>query len=282
MNQPVSFVILLIVHKKILNNCIHYFSNLIPEDDLHYKSFEELYDIQISENHRPSFVNAKVKVKKGKTKITRTKHTMPFCPSAIHAKNVGIIINCTECEKPCLLFSAKKLSEKNKTILREFLNTIFYTCGISFYDTCDLAMTILPKQHEDTKNDISHDKEADNQENMDKEDKNEQFESENTDNEKSDSTIEEKSDNNAEDSICELFSRVFINDLWSYTSQVKKLYYSTGIYPDACIECGNLEVSKPAKGEHSRCSDCNDNTANSKKCSKWMQGNKDKRKHMKI
>ncbi|CAG8855342.1 22928_t:CDS:2, partial [Gigaspora margarita] len=33
-------------------------------------------------------------------------------------------------------------------------------------------------------------------------------------------------------------------------------YYSAGIYPDACIECGYLNVNKPAKDEYPRCSDC--------------------------
>ncbi len=92
-------------------------------------------------------------MKKSEIKTTKTKHTMPFCPSAVCAKNVGITVNCIECEKLRLLFSAKKLSEKDKTTLREFLDTIFYTCNISFHDTCDLAMIVLPKH--DMENDIS-------------------------------------------------------------------------------------------------------------------------------
>ena len=86
---------------------------------MHYKSFEELYGKQTTEDHRPSLKDAKTKMK-GRTKIIRAKHTMPFCPSAARAKNVGITVNCVECEKPRLLFSAKKLSEKDKTMLKEF------------------------------------------------------------------------------------------------------------------------------------------------------------------
>ena len=96
---------------------------------MHYKSFEELYGTHTIENHRPSLKNAKMKTKNGKMTITKTKHTMPFCPSAMRAKNVGIIVNCIECEKPRLLFSAKKLSEMDKTMLKGFLDTIFYTCN---------------------------------------------------------------------------------------------------------------------------------------------------------
>jgi hypothetical protein len=115
-----------------------------PGEDMHYKSFEVLYGKETTENHRPSLKNTKMKMK-GKMVSTRVKHTMPFCPSAARTKNVGIIVRCIECEKPRLLFSAKKLTEKDKTILRRFLNTIFYTCGMSFYNVCDPAMAVSPK-----------------------------------------------------------------------------------------------------------------------------------------
>ena len=115
---------------------------------MHYKSFEKLYGKETTENHRPSLKNTKSK-KKDKMKSTRAKHTTPFCPSAARAKNVGITVNCVECEKPRLLFSAKKLSEKDKTTLRRFLDTIFYKCGMSFHNTCDLAMAVSPKQPDD-------------------------------------------------------------------------------------------------------------------------------------
>ena len=243
---------------------------------MHYRSFEELYGTQTTENHRPSFVNAEAKTKRGRKKSTRTKHTMPFCPFAVCAKNVGITVNCIECEKPRLLFSAKKLSEKDKTILRGFLDTIFYTCSISFHNTCDLATAVLPKQPDIQENDIS-DEEADDQ---DREDENEQ-EPKDTDDEESDNNLEEESDNNVGDSIRELFSRVFINDSWSCSLQVEKPYYSAGIYLDACVECGNLDVTKPAKGEHPRCSDCSDNTINSKKRLRWIQSSKNKQKRIK-
>jgi hypothetical protein len=73
--------------------------------------------MQTTENHKPSFVNAKVKTKKGRKKSTRIKHTMLFCPSIVRAKNVGIIVNYIECKKLHSLFNAKKLFEKDKTIL---------------------------------------------------------------------------------------------------------------------------------------------------------------------
>ena len=161
---------------------LHHLPNPVPGEDLHYKSFEELYGMQTTEDHRPSLKNVKAK-KKGKMTIT-TKHSMPFCPSAIRAKNVGVIVNCIECEKPRLLFSAKKLSEKDMVTLEGFLDTIFYTCGMTFHNTCDLAKA-TPSKQQDT--DINKD---------------EQHDPENLNDETEDDV----------EAIYELFSRVFVNN----------------------------------------------------------------------
>src|SRR5687767_2621286 len=85
---------------------------------------------------------------------TKVKYNMPFCPSAICAKNVGVVVNCAECEKSCLLFSARKLFKKDRTRLQSFLDTIFYTCSMSFYNTYDLAITtpVPSKQHNKIEN----------------------------------------------------------------------------------------------------------------------------------
>jgi len=268
---------------------LYHLPDPIPGEDLHYKSFEELYGKKTTEDHRPSLKDAKMKTKKGKMKIKKDKHNMPFCPSAIRAKNVGIAVTCIECEKPRLLFSAKKLSEKDKTILQGFLDTIFYTCGMSFYNTCDLTTAVPPKQQDIQENEIGHDDEkADDQENIEEEneihdDDRENIEEDDYDenNEDSDSEDEEfniMEDNNVEDSIRELFTRVFVNNSWSCASQIEKPYYSAGIYPEVCIECGNLDVTKPAKGEFPYCSCCKDNTTVSKKRLKWKQGGKSKGK----
>jgi hypothetical protein len=254
---------------------------------LHYKSFEELHGKQTTEEHRPSLKNIKTKTK-GKTKTTtKTKYTMPFCPSAARAKNVGITVTCVECEKPHLLFSSKKFSKRDKTMLQGFLDTILYTCGTSFHNACDLKMAIPPKQpdiHDDL--DDTDDK-ADDQ-NIEKgddsnENENEQDEPEDSDNEseKSGNSTNEEIDD-AETSINKLFSRVFVNDLWSCSSQVKKPYYSARIYPDVYIECGSLDVIRVAKDEHPHCSGCSGNTGASKKRLKWKQGGKGKGKQTRI
>lgn len=182
---------------------LHHLPDPVPGEDLHYISFEKLYGTPTTEDHRPSFKDAKAK-KKDKVTIAKVKHSMPFCPSAVRAKNVGVVVNCVECEKPRLLFSARKLSEKDRTRLQSFLDTIFYTCGMSFYNTCDLATTtpVPSKQHDEI-------------ENLDEGDDCDEDEPENSDD-------ENESDNDMEDSIRELFSRVFVNDSWSCASQVEK------------------------------------------------------------
>ena len=43
----------------------------VPGDDMHYKSFEELYGKKTTEDHRPSLKDAKMKTKKGKMKIKK-------------------------------------------------------------------------------------------------------------------------------------------------------------------------------------------------------------------
>ena len=253
---------------------------------MHYKSFEELYGKQTTEKHRPSLKNAKTKAKGG-MKTTSAKHTMPFCPSAARAKNVGITVNCIECEKPRLLFSAKKLTEKDKSILQGFLDTIFYTYGMSFHNTCDLAMAVPPKKPDNAEDDDAEDDdvedddvENDDVEDDDKEiidekdisDENDQDKPEDSDNE------DEESSEKEEDSIREIFSRVFVNDSWTCASQVEKPYYSAGIYPEVCIKCGTLDATRVAKGEYPQCSGCGGNNNVSKKRLKWKQGGKDKGK----
>ncbi|RIB27039.1 hypothetical protein C2G38_2161560 [Gigaspora rosea] len=114
----------------------------VPGDDLYYKSFKELYGTSTTEQYRPSLKDFKPRMTKtGKTKnaVIKIKYTMPFSPSAARAKNVGITVTCVECEKPRLLFSMKKLASKDWERLQRFLDTILYTCGTSFCNTCDLT-----------------------------------------------------------------------------------------------------------------------------------------------
>ncbi|CAG8683222.1 7166_t:CDS:2, partial [Scutellospora calospora] len=78
---------------------LHYLPDSIPEDDLHYQSFEDIYGNRTTENYRPSLVKSRTKTKTSKAK---TKHTMPFMQ--------------------------RSFPKKDKALLKQFLDTIFYTC----------------------------------------------------------------------------------------------------------------------------------------------------------
>ncbi|CAG8838054.1 3971_t:CDS:2, partial [Gigaspora margarita] len=185
---------------------LHCLLDLVPGNNLHYKSFEKLYGMRMIENHRLSLINS--------NKKTKPKHTMPFCPAAACAKNIGITVNCIECDKPHLLFNAKKLSEKDHTLLQS---------------TYDLSMTILLEQldiynelESNSDSDIEVNEQENNEDNSDKEDI-------------------KVSNNYAKESISELFSRVLVNNLLSCASKIKKPYYLAKIYPNVCINCGYLK-----------------------------------------
>ena len=49
--------------------------------------------------------------------VEKRAHNIPFPPSAQSAKNVGITIKCTECERPRLLYTKYKLKENQVKIL---------------------------------------------------------------------------------------------------------------------------------------------------------------------
>ncbi|CAG8633361.1 11116_t:CDS:2 [Ambispora leptoticha] len=170
---------------------LHCLPDPIPGDDLHYKSFEEIYGTRTTENHRPSLES---------------------------------------------------------------------------------------EVDDDTENTVSPNEEA-NEENMNKEDEPDQSESESTEEEEAGENVEgsgeseEESDENVEsdthgeDSINELFSRVFVNDSLSCSATIEKPYYSAGIYPAVCIECGCRDANRLAKDEHPRCSNCGGNSINPRKSS---------------
>ncbi|CAG8832438.1 32325_t:CDS:2, partial [Racocetra persica] len=81
----------------------------------------------------------------------------------------------------------------------------------------------------------------DNQESTNKEDENDENNEDDSDRDIDDSN------NNTEDSISELFSRVFVNDSLFCASKIEKPYYSAKIYSNICINCRCLEVSKPER-----------------------------------
>ena len=59
---------------------------------------------------------------------------IPFNPSGQFARNVGKFVECTECNKPRILRSARKLLCKDQENLDRVLNDTSYSCGTILKD----------------------------------------------------------------------------------------------------------------------------------------------------
>ena len=87
----------------------------MPDTSLKYKSFDELYGTITTEQYRPS-----------KSKTTASTHGIPFSPNAQTARE---LVCCTECLKPRVIYSQKKLTLAESTVLFRSLEGLLYSCG---------------------------------------------------------------------------------------------------------------------------------------------------------
>jgi len=88
-----------------------------------YKEFSDVYNTITTEQYRPSLINQQQKKKRTLT---------GFGPTAQFVRNVGIVIECCECNKWRVLYSKSKLSSFEVATLERYLDTIQYICGDSF------------------------------------------------------------------------------------------------------------------------------------------------------
>ncbi|CAB5356215.1 unnamed protein product [Rhizophagus irregularis] len=103
---------------------VHSLPDPIPiADKTNYKQFEDVYGTITTEQYRPSLLNQQQKKKRAH---------IEFGPTAQFVRNVGIVIECCECNKWRVLYSKSKLSPFEVSILERYLDTIQYTCGDSF------------------------------------------------------------------------------------------------------------------------------------------------------
>ena len=200
----------------------------IPDDNntLHYKPFEEVYKTKTNEMYRPSSQKSKKKDKGG--------NGMPWSPSAQYAKNVGLTVQCDECNRQRALYSQFKLSDEEKGRLAGFLDTILFTCGTSFQSICDLS---------DASSRIST-----NERNLSSSSEPLSKESEENDVINTPNNQEFQVE---EDPIKQLFDHVFINKSLTCTSPMETPYFSACLYPLVCFHCGSQEYIKPVpNGEY--------------------------------
>ena len=103
---------------------VHHLPDPVPNGE-RYKPFEEVYGTVTTEEYRPSISN-KAKVDK----------RIPFNPSGQTALNVRQVITCSECSKPRVLHSSRKVKDNVKEISEE-LDSLSYSCGASLQDAMD-------------------------------------------------------------------------------------------------------------------------------------------------
>jgi hypothetical protein len=83
-----------------------------------FKHFQAVFGKPSTESFRP-----------GALEKEKSKHRMPFSPSAQLAKNTGTVIQCTQCCKWRVLYSKYKLKKTQLDDLVRFTEEFHYTCG---------------------------------------------------------------------------------------------------------------------------------------------------------
>uniref|UniRef100_A0A1X7SQM0 Uncharacterized protein n=1 Tax=Amphimedon queenslandica TaxID=400682 RepID=A0A1X7SQM0_AMPQE len=92
-------------------------------EDGHYYSFSDAFEMNTSEEHRPSFKHPQPKPKK--------KRTLPFYATVQHVKNSNLMVQCSECDMWRLIFSRYKLNSDQRRDLQSVLDDYEYSCGAS-------------------------------------------------------------------------------------------------------------------------------------------------------
>ena len=101
---------------------LQYLPDPMLASDGHYLPFDDAFKSQTSEKDRPSLQTQK------------HKKLLYYTPVKQHATNVGVLIQCDECNKWRLLFSKQKLAIQERIELEQLLTDISYTCGAKMED----------------------------------------------------------------------------------------------------------------------------------------------------
>ena len=151
---------------------LHHIPDPVPDvTGEHYKEFETLYGSCTMEKYCPSLVEK-----------SRKSHGMPFQPNAQFARCVCKTLQCSECLKPRVLYSQRKLRVQEVESLKDQLTGMMYSCGSLLSEL--LGQEISPEQ-------------------------------------------------------TNIVSRVFVRANLACTDPVETAYYSSGVFDDVCIHCGD-------------------------------------------
>ena len=94
----------------------------MPGSDNHYLTFSEVFGKPTTEKHRPSATKK------------RPKKSVPIPTSVQHAKNTNLMVQCKECSMWQLVYSARKLSVRNRRMLQSKLDEYAFSCGAELTD----------------------------------------------------------------------------------------------------------------------------------------------------
>ena len=108
---------------KEIFDTLHHIPNPIREGDV-YKPFSEVYGTETTEKDRPSLQSS----------AEKRVHGIPFNPSGQFAHNVGKTIRCTECDRPRVMYAARKVHFRDQSKLEAVLDDIIYTCGMGLQE----------------------------------------------------------------------------------------------------------------------------------------------------
>ena len=98
----------------------------IPGTDDHSKEFSEVFGTETTEGAVPSLKTSK-----------DHGHKIPFNPGKQNASKTGLIIDCNECSKPQLVYTAKRLTEVQKESFNRAMNDMMNTCGTTLVEFKD-------------------------------------------------------------------------------------------------------------------------------------------------
>ncbi|CAG8800647.1 20291_t:CDS:1, partial [Gigaspora rosea] len=159
-------------------------------------------------------------------------NSMGFNSRAQFAVNMCVLVKCIECNWSQVLYSQYWLSLEEEDLLKNFIETIDYTCGTTFYGISDLSNKYNL--------DVADIQEAENGMNNDDNNINDIDDDKFID----ELPMEQQCVNNG--SLKALFSHVFVNAKLTCLTPMEVPYFSSRLYSDICFQYGILSPT-PAR-----------------------------------
>ena len=106
-------------------NTLKHIPHPMPMEDNHYYPFSQAFNMDTTEEYRPTYKTPKQRQKKSK---------LHFNATVQHVKNANLMVQCSECSLWRLVFSRYKLSLTERTNFEFILKDHDYSCGAALHD----------------------------------------------------------------------------------------------------------------------------------------------------